>query len=126
MVLLKGQISYMGTKLHILVCDARLGDPSLKDFIWEPLDSAPTVGQVLVALGVAESPNDPKIARKGCFGVFGKRKDWDAPIYDGDRLELYSELLVDPMAARRKKANKDLDARLQAKAASKKGRFSGK
>jgi putative ubiquitin-RnfH superfamily antitoxin RatB of RatAB toxin-antitoxin module len=126
MVLLRGQISYMGTKLHILVCDARLGDPILKDFIWETHDLTPTVGQVLVALGVAESSNDPKIARKGCFGVFGKRKDWDAPIYDGDRLELYSELLVDPMAARRKKANKDLDARLQAKAASKKGRFSGK
>ncbi len=112
--------------LTIFVCDARNGAPVLERFSWEPPQSKPTVGDALVALGIANSPDDPKIERKGCFGVFGKRKDWDAPIYEGERLELYSPLLVDPMQARRKKANKDLDKRLQDRAAVRKGRFSGK
>ena len=117
----------MGLKLNILLCDARSEPILLKNCIWEPLDNqAITVGQALIALGVATGQNDPEISRKGCFGVFGKRKDWDSPIYDGDRLELYSELLIDPMEARRKKANKNLDARLQAKAAGRKGRFLSK
>jgi putative ubiquitin-RnfH superfamily antitoxin RatB of RatAB toxin-antitoxin module len=72
--------------------------------------------------GIAQSPNDPALARKGCFGVFGKRKDWDSPIYKGDRLELYSALLVDPKAVRRKKANQNQDAKFQAAAAKRKAR----
>ena len=116
----------MANKIQILVCDARQGDPVMTDFMWEFSGVNATVGNALIALGVADSPTDPRIARKGCYGVFGKRKDWDAPIYDGDRLELYSELLIDPMVGRRKKAIKDHDARLQAKAEVKKGRFSGK
>ena len=112
--------------LTIFFCDARNGAPVLQSFTWEPTQPKPSVGDALVALGIAESPEDPRIERKGCFGVFGKRKDWDSPIYDGDRLELYSPLLVDPMQARRKKANKDLDKRLQARAAVRKGRFSSK
>ncbi len=127
MVLLKEPIKYMGHKLNILLCDCRQGDPVMTpvqlDF---PKDAPVTVGQALMQLEIASSANDPRIARKGCFGVFGKRKDWDSPIYDGDRLELYSELLIDPMEARRKKANKNLDNRLQAKAAGRKGRFLSK
>ncbi|MEY2707058.1 MAG: hypothetical protein RI905_809 [Pseudomonadota bacterium] len=127
MVLLKEPIKYMGHKLNILLCDCRQGDPVMTpvqlDF---PKDAPVTVGQALVQLEIASSAKDPRIARKGCFGVFGKRKDWDSPIYDGDRLELYSELLIDPMEARRKKANKNLDNRLQAKAAGRKGRFLSK
>ena len=55
-----------------------------------------------------------------------RSKDWDSPLYDGDRLELYQPLIVDPMQARRKKANKNKDARLQAKAIGRKGRFLSK
>ena len=117
----------MALKLNILLCDARLGEPVLSQFIWEPKQGTSiTVGEALKALGIAQTPDDSNISRKGCFGVFGKRKEWDSPIYDGDRLELYSELLIDPMEARRKKANKNLDARLQAKAAGRKGRFLSK
>jgi putative ubiquitin-RnfH superfamily antitoxin RatB of RatAB toxin-antitoxin module len=82
----------------------------------------PTVGLALVKAGIVQSPNDPILARKGCFGVFGKRKDWDSPIYEGDRLELYSALLVDPKAVRRKKANQNQDAKFQAAAAKRKAR----
>ncbi len=113
--------------LGLLLCDSRSGQPVLSEVqVTFPPDQPVTVGQALIQLGIASSPKDPEIARKGCLGVFGKRKDWDSPIYDGDRLELYSPLLIDPMAARRKKAHQNQDAKLQAKAADRKGRFLSK
>jgi putative ubiquitin-RnfH superfamily antitoxin RatB of RatAB toxin-antitoxin module len=113
--------------LGLLLCDSRSGQPVLREVqVTFPPDQPVTVGQALIQLGIASSPKDPEITRKGCFGVFGKRKDWDSPIYEGDRLELYSPLLIDPMAARRKKAHQNQDAKLQAKAADRKGRFLGK
>ena len=81
-----------------------------------------TVGLALLRAGIANGPNDPVLARKGSFGVFGKRKDWDSLIYSGDRLELYSPLLIDPKTVRRKKANQNQDAKFQAAAAKRKAR----
>jgi putative ubiquitin-RnfH superfamily antitoxin RatB of RatAB toxin-antitoxin module len=109
--------------LNILICDARGVDPRLIPFVLElnPHEN-PTVGLALQKAGIATASDDPVLARKGCFGVFGKRKDWDSPIYDGDRLELYSKLLVDPKAVRRKKANQNQDAKFQAAAAKRKAR----
>jgi putative ubiquitin-RnfH superfamily antitoxin RatB of RatAB toxin-antitoxin module len=109
--------------MEILICDARLGVPKLTPLVLhlEP-STVPTVGLALVKAGIAQGSEDPVLARKGCFGVFGKRKDWDSPIYEGDRLELYSELLVDPKAVRRKKANQNQDAKFQAAAAKRKAR----
>ncbi len=109
--------------LDILLCDARLGEPILSSLklIFHDSESA-TVGLALIKAGIATSLNDPGLARKGCFGVFGKRKDWDSPIYSGDRLELYSPLLIDPKTVRRKKANQNQDAKFQAAAAKRKAR----
>jgi putative ubiquitin-RnfH superfamily antitoxin RatB of RatAB toxin-antitoxin module len=111
------------TALKIFICDARDGEPKLSHFILElgPHEN-PTVGLALQKAGIATTANDPRIARKGCFGVFGKRKDWDSPLYEDDRVELYSPLLVDPKAVRRKKANQNLDAKFQAAAAKRKAR----
>ena len=83
-----------------------------------PANNTMTVeaGWVLQTLGIANGADDPVISRKGCFGVFGKRKEWNSPIYAGDRLELYGPLLIDPKLARRKKANRDKDGQLKAKA----------
>jgi putative ubiquitin-RnfH superfamily antitoxin RatB of RatAB toxin-antitoxin module len=109
--------------IEILICDARLGEPQLNSFtLYLSPSEAPTVGLALIKAGIAQGPKDPSLARKGCFGVFGKRKDWDSPIYEGDRLELYSGLLVDPKAVRRKKANQNQDAKFQAAAAKRKAR----
>jgi putative ubiquitin-RnfH superfamily antitoxin RatB of RatAB toxin-antitoxin module len=107
----------------IWICDARLGEPQLSPLTLHlsPSD-VPTVGLALIKAGIAQGPEDPILARKGCFGVFGKRKDWDSPIYEGDRLELYSALLVDPKVVRRKKANQNQDAKFQAAAAKRKAR----
>jgi putative ubiquitin-RnfH superfamily antitoxin RatB of RatAB toxin-antitoxin module len=112
----------MVKKIKLTVCDARQEPLQLVSYEL-PLSEPLTVGAVLKALGIFDGPADPRINRKGMFGVFGKRKDWDSPFYDGDRLEIYSPLLINPMEARRKKANKNKDARLQAKAAGRKGRF---
>ncbi|MFZ4378479.1 MAG: RnfH family protein [Polynucleobacter sp.] len=109
--------------LDILLCDARLGKPVLSTLKLSFLtDEQPTVGLALIRAGIAKGPDDPVLVRKGCFGVFGKRKDWDSPIYSGDRLELYSPLLIDPKAVRRKKANQNQDAKFQAAAAKRKAR----
>ncbi|MBU3611495.1 RnfH family protein [Polynucleobacter sp. MG-27-Goln-C1] len=109
--------------MEIWICDARLGEAKLNPFTLHLSSSeAPTVGLALVKAGIAQGSDDPILARKGCFGVFGKRKDWDSPIYEGDRLELYSVLLVDPKAVRRKKANQNQDAKFQAAAAKRKAR----
>ena len=110
-------------QLDIVLCDARLGEPVLKPFklVLEQGELA-TVGLALVKAGFATRSDDPVLARKGCFGVFGKRKDWDSPIYPGDRLELYSPLLIDPKTVRRKKANQNQDAKFQAAAAKRKAR----
>ena len=109
--------------LDLMLCDARLGEPELKPFKLQlEAGESATVGLALVRAGIAASLNDPVLARKGCFGVFGKRKDWDSPIYAGDRLELYSPLLIDPKMVRRKKANQNQDAKFQAAAAKRKAR----
>jgi len=109
--------------IEILICDAREGDPVLQAFHLTLADGqSATVGQALLQVGIATGPEDPVLARKGCFGVFGKRKDWDSPIYEGDRLELYSPLLIDPKTVRRKKANQNQDAKFQAAAAKRKAR----
>jgi putative ubiquitin-RnfH superfamily antitoxin RatB of RatAB toxin-antitoxin module len=109
--------------IHLTLCDARQGEPVLERFqlLLDEGQSA-TVGLALVRAGIATGADDPVLARKGCFGVFGKRKDWDSPIYNGDRLELYSPLLIDPKTVRRKKANQNQDAKFQAAAAKRKAR----
>jgi len=109
--------------IDILLCDARQGEPLVKPFqVILENDELPTVGLALMKAGIARGPNDPILCRKGCFGVFGKRKDWDSPLYPGVRLELYSALLIDPKAVRRKKANQNQDAKFQAAAAKRKAR----
>jgi putative ubiquitin-RnfH superfamily antitoxin RatB of RatAB toxin-antitoxin module len=109
--------------MEILICDARLGEPDIKPFtLYLGPSETPTVGLALIQAGIAQDPHDSVLARKGCFGVFGKRKDWDSLLYEGDRLELYSPLLVDPKAVRRKKANQNQDAKFQAAAAKRKAR----
>jgi len=109
--------------LDLLLCDARLGEPVLSPITLVLNEGElATVGLALLRAGIANGPNDPVLARKGSFGVFGKRKDWDSPIYSGDRLELYSPLLIDPKTVRRKKANQNQDAKFQAAAAKRKAR----
>lgn len=109
--------------MELLICDARGDQPVLRTFILKvPAGLVATVGEALVQAGLASGPEDPGFSRKGAYGVFGKRKEWDSPIYDGDRLELYAPLQIDPKTVRRKRANQNRDAHLKAVAAKRKAR----
>jgi uncharacterized protein len=109
--------------VELLICDARGDQPVLRTFALKvPAGLVATVGEALVQAGLASGPEDPGFSRKGAYGVFGKRKEWDSPIYDGDRLELYAPLQIDPKTVRRKRANQNRDAHLKAVAAKRKAR----
>jgi putative ubiquitin-RnfH superfamily antitoxin RatB of RatAB toxin-antitoxin module len=41
---------------------------------------------------------------KQAFGIFGKRAALDHPLADGDRVEIYRPLAMDPKEARRRRA----------------------
>ena len=43
---------------------------------------------------------------KQAFGVFGKRAALDHPLAEGDRVEIYRALAVDPKEARRRRARR--------------------
>lgn len=105
-------------EISIDLCDARQIPPRITKIKLSRLntDQPWFVGQALLVAGIAKSADDPEISRKGAFGIFGVRQTWNDPIYDGDRLELYQPILIDPKLSRRKKANQRKDAKLQSKA----------
>jgi len=43
-------------------------------------------------------------------GIFSRRVKLDAPLKDGDRIEIYRPLMIDPKELRRLKANKSMRA----------------
>ena len=109
--------------MELLICDARGDQPVLRPFTFQVrAGQVATVGEALVQAGLASGPEDAGFCRKGAYGVFGKRKEWDSPIYEGDRLELYAPLQIDPKTVRRKRANQNRDAHLKAVAAKRKAR----
>lgn len=61
------------------------------------LDDGGTVADALAASPFADAPF-------AALGVFGRVVAPDAPLREGDRVELLSELLVEPKAARRARA----------------------
>lgn len=104
--------------ISIEICDARITPPKIVNFLVSKSheNDTYTVGQALLESGLAKGIDDPKFSKKGAFGVFGIRQNWDSPLYEGDRVEIYAPLIVDPKNSRRKKANQNKDAQLQAKA----------
>jgi putative ubiquitin-RnfH superfamily antitoxin RatB of RatAB toxin-antitoxin module len=46
------------------------------------------------------------ILEKTTYGVFGKRVPLDHPLAEGDRVEIYRALAMDPKEARRRRAAK--------------------
>lgn len=60
------------------------------------LPASATVREALVAGGFGEWA--------GALGVFGEPVETDSSLRDGDRLELYASLRVDPKTARRRRA----------------------
>lgn len=66
------------------------------------LPAGATVRDALAAAGFATRHRD--------VGVYGKHVRADTPLADGDRVEIYRPLLLDPKEARRRRAAKRLKA----------------
>lgn len=54
----------------------------------------------------AEAVGASGLPHHGKFGVFGKVVKPDFPLRDGDRVEIYRALALDPKEARRRRARK--------------------
>jgi putative ubiquitin-RnfH superfamily antitoxin RatB of RatAB toxin-antitoxin module len=67
-------------------------------------------------MNIVKTRDDVLFQKKGAVGVFSIPLGPDDSIYDGDRIELYRPILIDPKKIRRKKANQNKDAELKTKA----------
>ena len=62
-----------------------------------------TIETVILASGTLE--NFPELVLETLnVGIFGRKKGLSERIKDGDRVEIYRPLFIDPMQARRKRA----------------------
>lgn len=66
-----------------------------------------SVEQAIRASGIREAV--PAEFEPASVGVFGRVVALDAPVRDGDRVELYRPLKIDPKQARRRRAEKQKD-----------------
>lgn len=67
------------------------------------LPTPATVASAIAASGIAEEFPDYPIANLPA-GIWGRRVSATENLKDGDRVEIYRELLLDPMEARRLRA----------------------
>ena len=77
--------------------------PLKQDVISIDVPAGATVGQALAASGMlARHPDiDPRVAR---VGIWGRPTTLDTLLREGDRVEVYRPLQVDPKEVRRRRA----------------------
>jgi hypothetical protein len=92
----------MSPELSIEVCYALAEDQSL---IALRLPAGATVGDAIAASRIAE--RHPEIDTSTAkVGIYGKLQPLDALLADGDRVEIYRPLMVDPKVARQRRVDK--------------------
>jgi putative ubiquitin-RnfH superfamily antitoxin RatB of RatAB toxin-antitoxin module len=67
------------------------------------LPAASTLAQ---ALERASTLVPQEVLEHSAVAVFGRRRQLDEPVYDGDRIELLGPLTVDPKQARRRRVDR--------------------
>jgi hypothetical protein len=77
--------------------------PRRYDAVTVELPDGATVAQALAASGVAERHPGIDLSR---VGVFGRSVSPDTTLSDGDRVEVYRPLALDPKEARRRRARR--------------------
>ena len=77
--------------------------PDAQTLIELQLHSGATVADALAAVAMSE-PFASLDLREIVVGVFGERVNRQYPLKDGDRVELYRTLVMDPKEARRRRA----------------------
>jgi putative ubiquitin-RnfH superfamily antitoxin RatB of RatAB toxin-antitoxin module len=73
------------------------------------LDKKNTLGEAIVQSGILEMFPELGIdiqKLKNQVGIFGESKTLDTPLQDGDRIEIYRKLIIDPKENRRLRARK--------------------
>jgi putative ubiquitin-RnfH superfamily antitoxin RatB of RatAB toxin-antitoxin module len=109
--------------IELELFDARESPPKQFFFSFTPAQaSSPSLLEALVYMNIVKDKDDVLFQKKGSVGVFSVPLGPDDPIYDGDRIELYRPILIDPKNIRRKKANQNKDAELKTKAKMRKER----
>ncbi|MEX3606725.1 MAG: RnfH family protein [Burkholderia sp.] len=88
--------------LHVQVCYALSSCQTLLDV---KLPDSVTLRDAIEASGIVELHPDIDIS-VAKTGVFGKLAPLDAPLHEGDRVEIYRPLLVDPKVARQRRVDK--------------------
>jgi hypothetical protein len=79
--------------------------PGREDASSVTLPASGTVRDAIVASGLLERHPGIDLAEQKC-GVFGKRLPLDGMLSDGDRVEIYRPLAIDPKEARRRRARR--------------------
>ena len=69
------------------------------------LPEGATVRDAVRASGLSATCPGLDLAECGA-GIWGRRSDWEAPLRERDRVEIYRPLLVDPKVARRERFRK--------------------
>ena len=77
--------------------------PGAEDAVTLSLPQTATVRDAIQASRIAERHPEIDLSRHQ-LGIHGKRALSDAPLADGDRVEIYRELVLDPKQARRRRA----------------------
>jgi putative ubiquitin-RnfH superfamily antitoxin RatB of RatAB toxin-antitoxin module len=69
------------------------------------LPAGATLRQAVLASGLPDAYPDLDLATAS-VGVWGRKAAWEQPLREGDRVEVYRPLLVDPKVARRERFRK--------------------
>lgn len=88
------------TRIKVEVVFALPDSPALRRVELEP---GATIGDAIGESGICR--DFPQIdTRKNRVGIFGRRLTLEAPLRDGDRVEIYRPLSADPKETRRRRA----------------------
>jgi len=109
--------SNQNTCMSVELCDARQVPLVLTQHVIHCNETKTcNLFEVLYQLNLVKTKDDPVFEKKGQVGVFGVTLGPQDTVYDGDRIELYRPILIDPKKIRRKKANQNKDTELKTKA----------
>ena len=79
-------------------------DPQTQIEKWVEVAAGSTVGEVIAVSGIADSL--PGGFAPTAIGIYGRLVDEHHRVRDGDRIELYRPLQIDPKEARRRRAQR--------------------
>lgn len=92
----------MGNKLKVEVCYALPEEQTLLQLI---VDQDASVEEVINQSGILQLHPDIDLSDNK-VGIFSKLTTLDAQLHDGDRIEIYRPLLIDPKEVRKQRALK--------------------